>query len=83
MKATLQGGSIVEVLDGLDWSIRFDIIVLNPDGFAPRDSKAVRFDSLMTQAVYLGCITKCSCKFGPHSLARINSASDYWFYRIE
>ena len=64
MKATLTDGSIVEVKNGLDWGLEFGITMLDPDGFYPRDSKAVEFNSLMTELVYLNCIAHCTCRFG-------------------
>jgi len=64
MKATLKDGSIVEVKSGLDWGLELGITMLDPDGFYPRDSKAVSFHSLMTESVYLNCIAHCTCQFG-------------------
>jgi len=72
MKATLKDGSIVEVKTGLDWGVEFDITMLDPDGFSPREPKAVDFNSLMTRDVYLTCIGSCTCKFTAVSMEKMD-----------
>lgn len=67
MKATLKDGSIVEVKNGLDWGLELGITMLDPDGFFPRNPQSVKFDSLMTESVYMKYIVHCTCNFSGYT----------------